>query len=275
MVLRNGISVQQYIYGDTDHVAQRVATHRVRQLQSMYHIQLPESALQGFMSTLPMDITQVTEQQLHQAVRHAPVKQWLVVAGWPCQDFSSAGPSHGGLKGSRAQLLHHLVAAIGTLQQLSQQLPPAYIFENVPFQFHRNKNISQVDFQQVCNIIGTPVMIDAAQFGSLAHRARNYWTNLAHPELMAATLEHVKRPANRTVQMILPEVRQAQPVFRQDTHPHYQCNHTGQARAAWPTIMAKPGSYAFRPGQPGSVLDLSNANTPIWTEQQQQKEKLL
>jgi hypothetical protein len=68
MVLRNGLQVQQYIYGDTDPISQQVALHCVRQLQSMYPVQLPESALQAFMCTLPMDIKQVTSAHLKQAV---------------------------------------------------------------------------------------------------------------------------------------------------------------------------------------------------------------
>jgi ribosomal protein S19E (S16A) len=44
--------------------------------------------------TLPADVTQVTSEHMPTAVRQAPVKQWLVVAGWPCQDFSLAGRSH-------------------------------------------------------------------------------------------------------------------------------------------------------------------------------------
>ena len=30
--------------------------------------------------------------------------------------------------------------------------------------------------------------------------------------------------------------------------------------------MSKPGSYAFRPGQPGSLLDISDPQHPVWTE---------
>ncbi len=30
--------------------------------------------------------------------------------------------------------------------------------------------------------------------------------------------------------------------------------------------MGKQASYAFRPGEPGSVLDVSNPQQPVWTE---------
>lgn len=91
MALRNGFTVQQYYYGDIDPVAQRVAQHRVRTLQSMYPRQLSESALQGAFSRMPMDITQVTTAHVATLVKKHGPAQWLVVAGWPCQDLSMAG----------------------------------------------------------------------------------------------------------------------------------------------------------------------------------------
>lgn len=126
MVLRNGIAVQRYLYSDTDAVAQRIAAHRIRQLQAAYPQLLGLAALAGAFTQLPADVKLVASQHLQTAVKQSPAKQWLVVAGWPCQDLSAAGPSRG-MAGSRAQLLHDLVRIIGTLQQLQQHSPPAYL----------------------------------------------------------------------------------------------------------------------------------------------------
>jgi len=90
MVLRNGFSVQQYYYFDTDVVAQTVAIDRVIQLQEQYPRQLQQRALSGCFSAMPADITAITVQHLYAAFQRHPDAQWLVVAGWPCQDFSSA-----------------------------------------------------------------------------------------------------------------------------------------------------------------------------------------
>jgi len=231
----------------------------------MYPEQLPESALEGAFSQLPMDVSLVGSRHLQQAMSQASGAQWLVVAGWPCQDLSSAGAARG-LLGSRSKLFFDLLRALGTLQQLSMALPPAYIIENVAFQHHRNASISQGDFQEVCDRIGTPVLNDAAQFGSLAHRTRNYWTNLCPPGMLAAALRHVQRPPGRTVEKILQPNRQAQPVVRPDVFPQYPCNIPGEPRAAMPTLMARPNSYAHRPGQPGSVLDSSGPGPPTFDE---------
>jgi hypothetical protein len=110
------------------------------------------------------------------------------------------------------------------------------------------------------------VLLDAAQFGSLAHRVRNYWTNLAAPKQLVGSLRWVTRPSARTVFMALPPGRIPQPVQRPPQWPHFPCNQPGQPRAAWPTLMATAGSYAFRPGQPGSVWDSTNPATAHWDE---------
>jgi len=129
-----------------------------------------------------------------------------------------------------------------------------------------NASIAQDDFQQVCSRIGAPVLNDAAQFGSLAHRSRNYWTNLCSSGLLTAALRHVQRPQGRTVDLILQPQRQAQPVTRPDVAPQYPCNVPGLPRAAMPTLMSKRGSYAHRPGQPGSILDSSGPGTVRYDE---------
>eukprot|EP00775_Hariotina_reticulata_P002835 gene2835-biopygen4453 len=130
MCLRNGISVRRYLYSDIDAVAQRVALHRVRELQTRYPHLLQPKALASSFSALPADIRQVTTAHLQQQLQQSPQQQWLVVAGWPCQDFSSAGRGKG-MAGSRAQLLFDMVRIIGALQQLCPAAPPAYLLENV------------------------------------------------------------------------------------------------------------------------------------------------
>eukprot|EP00775_Hariotina_reticulata_P009856 gene9856-biopygen11780 len=264
MCLRNGISVRRYLYSDIDAVAQRVALHRVRELQTRYpHLLQPEALASSF-SALPADIRQVTTAHLQQQLQQSPQQQWLVVAGWPCQDFSSAGRGKG-MAGSRAQLLFDMVRIIGALQQLCPAAPPAYLLENVAFQHNRSSSIQQ-DYQHVCSIIGTPVLIDAAQFGSLAHCLRNFWTNLCSPARLSAALQHVQRPAGRDLSLVLHSQRLAFPVLRQDRPPQFPCNEPGQQRAAWPTLMSRQQSYAFRPGQPGSIIDCSDPAALRWDE---------
>ena len=161
MALRNGFTIRQYYYGDIDSTAQQVARHRIRKLQTMYPLQLPEQALFSSFSALPMDIKQVTTAQLAAATQQHSAVPWLVVAGWPCQDLSQAGSAKG-LNGSRSGLLSEVVRTIGALQQLMPCQPPAYLIENVPFQYHRNQQIATSDYAATLQLIGHPVTIDAA-----------------------------------------------------------------------------------------------------------------
>jgi site-specific DNA-cytosine methylase len=251
MALRNKQPLQQYYYIDSDPAARAIAVQRVKHLMALYPTQLTPAVIQGAFS-LPQDIRKLTTTHLVAAGAKQQQHPWLVVAGWPCKDLSLAGKG-AGLKGERSSLLHELVRVVGSLQQLQPDLPPAYLIENVAFQTHPNQAIAERDFQQVCSMIGYPVMLDAAQFGSLAHRVRNWWTNLCiHTELLSATAQ-VQRPAGRTVDLALAPGRQPQAVRSADRFPRYPCNTTGQPMQAWPTFVAYPQSHAFRPGQPGSI----------------------
>ena len=88
------------------------------------------------------------------------------VGGWPCQDFSAAGKSQG-LRGSRAQLLYHLIRLVGALQQLQPTQPPAYVIENVLMQQHRQQQIACDDFNTITACLGEPVVLDAAHLAAL------------------------------------------------------------------------------------------------------------
>ena len=65
--------------------------------------------------------------------------------------------------------------------------------------------------------------------------------------------------------MILPAHLVPQPVVRSDPVPQFPCNRPGEPRQALPTIVSRPNSYAFRPGQAGSLRDISQP-VPSHTE---------
>jgi hypothetical protein len=249
MALRSGTVIQQYHYIDCDPTARAIAAHRVLQLLALYPTQLTHAAVKDMFS-LPQDARAVTCQHLLDL--GARQQQWLVVAGWPCQDLSTAGSGQG-MQGARSGLLHELVRIVGALQQLQPQLPPAYILENVAFQHHPDTRIAEGDFRLVCDMIGQPTVLDAAQFGSLAHRVRNFWTNLCTPAQLAAAAAQVKPPPGRTVKLALEPGRMPQAVRTADRPPRYPVNEPGSTMRAWPTLVSHPYSYAFRAGEPGSV----------------------
>jgi len=194
-------------------------------------------------------------------MHNADAQQIIIIAGWECQDLSPAG-SLKGLRGSKSSTFYQLVQILQWFQEYAV-IPPAYVIENTAMQFNfRSKDIRQKVFPEICQVLGEPVVLDAAQFGSYAHRLRNFWTNLADTQLLQLVARHITRdPA--FVNDILDPGRVAQPALRTDTPPFYPCNVKGQPLQALPTLMAAHDSYAFRNGGQGQIYD---NNTQSWTQ---------
>jgi hypothetical protein len=90
--LRQGIPVRRYIYCDTSPVAWEAAAFRVEALSARYPALFPRSAYRDAFRSLPMDVFEVTLPHLLGAEDD---NQWMVVAGWSCQDLSPAGAGRG------------------------------------------------------------------------------------------------------------------------------------------------------------------------------------
>ena len=132
-----------------------------------------------------------------------------------------------------------------------------YIVENTAFQFNnRHESVRVDDFAEVCAILGQPVVLDAARFGSYAHRLRNFWTNLGDTELLSQMAEKVERTPGRFAEQVLLPGAKSQGV-RSLRYPNLTMFATGsiKPREAFPTLMATPASYAFRNKGPGTVWD--------------------
>ena len=132
--LRTGLVVHRYLYSDISVPAQNVAARRINALRLQYPHLLPASATQDTFTALPMDVTQCTTEKLIQAGARDS-RQWLVIAGPECKDFSPAGGNRG-VQGMHAHTLQHCVRIIGTLQQLQPDLPPLFVVENAAMQYN-------------------------------------------------------------------------------------------------------------------------------------------
>ena len=253
MALRNGFKVQAYIYSDIDPAARQVAAFRVQALAQRYPGQLATLALQDMFTQLPQDVRRITSLDLARATERNQ-GHWLVVAGWECQDLSTAGRC-AGLDGPRSRTFWDLVRVLGALQQLQPLRPPAYLLENAPMQHNFRSPTVRQDFDRVCRTVGSPVLLDAAQLGARAHRLRNFWTNLACPAQLRLVLAGVVRPAGRWAAQVLGPGRSLRTCMRSDQPPFHPCNVAGQPPAALPTLVAYPLSRAFCPGRAGAVWD--------------------
>ncbi len=252
MALRNGMAIHKYYHVDFDPTVRSVARWRVAQLAQRYPDQFPPSAFASMHDTLPHDVYLITKEHLLQAGA-TQGGQWLMVAGWPCQDLSRAGNQRG-LTGNRSSAFYPMVNILQWLQELQPLLLPAYLLENVNFK--DGAPAAQQAYVEVTQQLGHPHVLDAAQFNSLAHRLRYFWTNMATPVQLAAALRQVRRQPGLAVQPIMLPMRVCQPVTT--THPasagYWPANTPGQARSCWPTLMASEQSRAFRPNQGGAVL---------------------
>jgi site-specific DNA-cytosine methylase len=156
-----------------DPVARQVAQFRVENLSAKYPDLFPPTAWADAFD-LPQDITKVTEQHLDQSGLFKTGQPWLITAGWPGQDYSSAGL---GALEQRATLLHDVARLIKMVQMRHRDNPPGYILENVAMQRNfRHDHIKFPVYEQIVAQLGKPGTFDAAQAGSYAHRLRNYWT---------------------------------------------------------------------------------------------------
>jgi site-specific DNA-cytosine methylase len=75
-----------------------------------------------------------------------------------------------GLQDGRSSRLHDMIRVMRYLQT-SQRRRPGYIIENVPV-VSSSQSRTLENMHRIHNILGVPVLIDAAEVGSRAHRPR-------------------------------------------------------------------------------------------------------
>ena len=246
-VLEAGLKVRRYIHVDSGFAANRAARHHVQRLLGLYPEQLPPSAIRGCFGKLPRDVTLISDDDLRR-LGHVD----LIIAGWPCQGHSRAGSGRG-LDDPRSGLFADLLRLI-QWWSTHQSTPPGYIFENVPPLGDTRTKVRE-DSAYIHHLLGPPTFVDAAAMGSYAHRPRWIWTNLVSSALLTLALAQVQRPFHRRVTDILDDHRVTLMVTKDDEPPLAVVNRAGYDRAAFPTLMCYPGSFAFRAQGPGMVWD--------------------
>ena len=110
--LRSGFVVDKYVYCDNDESVRHVAAHRLMQLQADYPSQLSALAIQGAFDSIPQDVRQVSWHDLKRT--GCDKGQWLVIAGFECQNLSAAGNGKG-LYGNQSDTFFPMVQSLGTM----------------------------------------------------------------------------------------------------------------------------------------------------------------
>jgi hypothetical protein len=124
MCLALGLRVNRYLYSDTSGAARQVAEHRLAQLHGLYPASFPLQAAADTFTALPQDVRQVDAAAL-KAAGAADGSQWLVVAGWECQDLSTAGKGKGVTAEQAAQLQAERVKAQQAARPAEALIPTA------------------------------------------------------------------------------------------------------------------------------------------------------
>ncbi|CAM6042276.1 unnamed protein product, partial [Sphagnum compactum] len=120
-----------------------------------------------------------------------------------------------------------MVRLITWAQSISPTL--GYVIENTPSQLDQREKV-QEHYTLVKHYLGKPLLLDAAQCGSYAHRLRNWWTNLAPLSILQLALRYTIRDHNLQVSHILDDQSSCQPVTRQEKPPWFPANTIGKPR---------------------------------------------
>jgi hypothetical protein len=98
----------------------------------------------------------------------------------------------------------------------------------------------------VNHYLGEPLLLDAAQCGSYAHRLCNWWTNLAPLSVLQLALRYTIRDPNLQVFHILDNQSSYQPITRQEKPPWFPVNIIGKLRGAWPILSPSQEHTSFK-----------------------------
>ena len=252
-VLHAGIKVNRYIYVDIDPTARQVAQFRLANLTARFpHLFPPEAWVDAF--TLPQDLNSITSKHMDQVLGpHS--QQVLVIAGWPCQEYSPAGK---GKIGKRAALLDRVLSIIRHICHRFPEHPVAYILENVTMQDNfRHPHIRSEVAHDLFRKIGHPTKFNATDVGSYASRLRNYWTNLSAQPILQSIYDEFRCRHTGDLYDILQPGRDPMPVLKSDRGGH---NVPGLTRRVLPTLMAYHRSRAFRAQRAGSLYEQASGD---------------
>ena len=101
--------------------------------------------------------------------------------------------------------------------------------------------------------LGAPILLDAADMGSMAHRVRLYWQNFLTPEVLQAAMPKMMVPTP-TLRWIVRHHHVPTKPGHTDVRPFAPWNILGQTRICMPTVVSYIKSNAYRPksdGEPG------------------------
>ena len=129
--------------------------------------------------------------------------------------------------------------------QAEQHPQPLFLFENtwpgMPGQYPVIDKAAEL----VESFLGAPIVMDAADLGSAAHRVRLFWTNWCRPEILQSAIPTDILP-NPPLEDILHDYHVSSIPSRRSKHPFANHKTVNTQRVCLPTLISYPKSHAFR-----------------------------
>lgn len=267
LILRSGVKVVNYIYVENRADIRNVMHNRLKWLCKVYPRQLSVEVCEEAMNQMPNDVRDITSALVQEAVR-ACSSDWLIVAGFPCQDLSPAG-NRMGLNGAASAVYYDMLTVLKLWQASVLQgvkgTQVGYLIENVAWQLWPMNKRLQDAWSIVTNDLGMPVTVDAAKVGAPTHRQRNIWTNLADSTVMQTVVGHATRDewAIDAQNCLGNDVVTRVSAGRYCREPDVD----GEPVKTLPTLMKTKGSRAFV-GEGLGVLEKNDGGTRVPTNEE-------
>jgi ribonuclease HI len=248
-LLKAGHHINTYAWADTDPDAYTSLQHRITQMQEKYPGQLPPSATANWNTSLPLDITHITPQDLH---TNFPTGIDIIIANLPT--YPPSTQKHTNKIRPQELALKHIIRLIHFLYT-SQPLHIGYILANTP---------SPNNHPSVQKELGPAITLDGPPCGSGAFRETRICQNLAPNDTLQNSFNQLPTPTLTINKRLIDanikdwETQPYIPNIKQRTSKQEQ--PTLLPQLALPKLNSLPNSHAFcmKQGIPGPGLLYSN-----------------
>ena len=240
-LVRNGVKIRRVYACEIEPSIRIVAQQRLATLVQLFPHLITAEAIATCHEALPEDITKINAQ--HVAAIEPPN---FIVAGFPCQGFSSAATRPLGLRDTRTALFYTCVEFVHMVYR--HHGPCVWLFENVDATDHRDTTVAYEYNHLIKGILGQGVAFDAVAVGSYAHRHRRFWTNGIPASLLSHMVDQafVHRITTQSVSEIIEPHHEAQLAAHESVPGSYVVNEKGKPLRAFSTFVTVKGSHAYR-----------------------------
>jgi site-specific DNA-cytosine methylase len=153
--------VWKYFYVHIDPIARQMAASRMMDFTARFPQQFATTTWKANFTFLPSNIQLIQKKHMELL---GPMD--FIILGWEGQGFSMARFGKG-LNDTRSNIFTDIIRLIIWVQSIFPML--GYVIENTPFHLDQREKV-QKHYTSVKHYLGKPLLFNAAQCGSYAHR---------------------------------------------------------------------------------------------------------